>query len=158
MKYVIRGILAVCIAFISIFVASGQVSVDSYGQYINADKSIERVVTFKNKGYVYVEGQTIGQGYEAFFPEGPNEQRNGTQPFLVNIWIAIHIREILTKENSACFHYYIVGVDKLSEYKCAGKKQVSTSIDSLPANIIKDLSEFRDRVKVIWPGVKFPDK
>ena len=157
MKYAIQGILVACIVAMSFSVVSGQILVDSYGQYLNKDKSIERVITFKNRGYAYVEGVTTEQSYEVFFPEGPNEQKNGTHPLLANIWIAVHIRDIMTRENSACFHYYAVKADKSLEYKCSGRKQINASIDSLPANIRKGLSDFRNQAKVIWPGVKFPE-
>jgi len=153
----VHCILASCIAIVFSNTAFGQISVDSYWQYVNDDKSIERVVTFKNKGYVHVESPTGGQGYEVFFPEGPNEQKNGTRPLLVNVWIAINIREIMTKEDTACFHYYVVRPDKLLEYKCAERKQISVSINSLPAEARKELIEFRDRAKIIWPAIKFPE-
>jgi len=168
MIHVKRINLAICIAlmvFMSFGVVFGQALVSSYGLYVNGDKSIERIVTFEDEGYVFFENVMSGQKYELFFPEGPNEQKNGSVPLLANFWIAVQIREIRLKQDTACFHYFLVEADRIQEFDCDSKNldkgkrknQISTQISALPVAIKKELSEFRYRAKSVWPMVKFPE-
>lgn len=156
MKYTIRAILVITFLVVAGHEVSGQIFIDSFGEYINPDKTIERIITFEHNGYVFVEGVTPQQNFEIYFPEGPNDQKNGAAPLLVNVWIATNIRDIMTKQNSACYHYYkITGADVV-EYKCAGRNQVSAPVSDLPAKYRKVLLEFRARGTEIWPDVRFP--
>ena len=165
MKYAIRLILAICLIFAIFQIASGQVLIDSYGQYVNGDKSVERIVTSGNRGYVFVEDSASGQKYEWFFPEGPNEQKNGSVPWAINTWVAFQIREIRLGQVNACFHYFVIEGDRMIEFNCGRKSsakpdrkdQKSARINDLPDQIKKELSEFRSRAKSVWPKVLFPE-
>ena len=165
MKYAIRLILAICLIFAIFQIASGQALIDSYGQYTNGDKSVERIVTFKNKGYVFVEDAVSGQKYEWLFPEGPNEQKNGSAPWAINTWVAFQIREIRLGQVNACFHYFAIESNRIIEFNCDRKSsakpdkkdQKSVRINDLPEQIKKELLEFRSRAKSVWPKVLFPE-
>jgi len=157
--------MAICLVFAIFQVVSGQAPIDSYGQYINVDKSVERIVTFENKGYVFVEDDVSGQKYEWFFSEGPNEQKNGSVPWAINTWVAFQIREIRLGQVNACFHYFVIESNRIIEFNCDRKSsakpdkkdQKSAQINDLPAQIKKELSEFRSRAKSVWPKVLFPE-
>ena len=165
MKRINWAIFIVLVVSMSFGVVFGQALVNSYGLYVNGDKSIERIVTFENEGYVFVEDPVSGQKYELFFPEGPNEQKNGSTPLLANIWVAVQIREIRLKQDTACFHYFLVEADRIQEFDCDSKNsdktkrknQISIQISVLPAAVKKELLEFRYRAKSVWPTVKFPE-
>ena len=164
-KHTSKAIFIVLMVFMSFGVVFGQALVNSYGLYVNGDKSIERIVTFENEGYVFVEDPVSGQKYELFFPEGPNEQKNGSTPLLANIWVAVQIREIRLKQDTACFHYFLIEAGKIQEFGCdinnsdkgKRKNQVSVQINALSAAVKKELLEFRYRAKSVWPTVKFPE-